>query len=140
VTEVPGFYVGMFRDDTRPGWCMLIGSGLPSLRNISRGRNTLPVTQKLRRAKRECTYHLFRNRQRPQLICAVAADRPLPGFLLPEHWLREGSLGPSDITPPGFHERATAAGIRLNGFYLFQRLRTGHELGQADNTSKNIAA
>jgi hypothetical protein len=90
--------------------------------------------------KRECTYHLFRNQQRPQLICAVATDRPLPGFLLLRHWLRKGLLGLSDIAPPGFRERTAASGIRLNGFYLFERLCTGHELGQADNTIRNRAA
>jgi hypothetical protein len=98
------------------------------------------VIQEPRGVKRECTYHLFRNRQRPQLICAVAAGRPLPGFLLPEQWLREGSLGPSGIAPPGFRERAAAAGIRLNGFYLFQGLHTGREFGQTRTTIRNRAA
>jgi hypothetical protein len=97
------------------------------------------VIQKPRRAKRECTYHLFRNRQRPQLLCAAAADLPLPGFLLPEHWLREGSLGPSDIAPRGFREQAAAAGIRLNSFYLFQGLHTGHGLSQTSTTIRNRA-
>jgi hypothetical protein len=131
----------MFRHDTRPGWCMLVGSGLPSLQNTSRwGRGILPVIQEPHGARREGTYHLFRNRQRPQLICAAAADRPLPGFLLPEHWLCEGSLDPSDIVPPGFHERAAVTGIRLNGFYLFQGLHTGHVLGQTRTTIRNRAA
>jgi hypothetical protein len=98
------------------------------------------VIQEPRGAKREGTYHVFRNRQRPQLICAAATDRPLPGFLLPEQWLLEGSLGPSDMAPPGFREQAAAAGIRLNGFYLFLGLRTEHELGQTRTTIRNRAA
>ena len=130
----------MFRHDTLAGQCMLVDSGLPSLWNASRGGSTLPVIQEPGGAKCECIYHLFRNKQRPQLICAVAADRPLPGFLLPEHWLREGSLGPSDSAPPGFRERAAVTGIRLNGFYLFHRLHTGRELGQVLNTTRNRAA
>jgi hypothetical protein len=90
--------------------------------------------------KRECTYQLFRNQQRPQLLCAVAADRPLPGFLLPEQWLREGTLGPSDAAPPGFRERAAVTGIRLNSYHLFQELRPGREFGQPLNTTRNRAA
>ncbi len=100
----------------------------------------MPAIQELSGTKRECIYHLFRNRQRPQLLCAGAADRPLPGFLLPEQWLREGPLGPSDAAPPGFQERAAVTGIRLNGFYLFQELRTGCELGESLNTTWTRAA
>jgi hypothetical protein len=102
--------------------------------------STLPVMREPRGTKREGTYHLFRNRQRPQLICAVATERPLPGFLLPEQWLCEGLLGPSDPAPSGFREHAAVTGIRLNGFYLFQGLRTMHELGQTRNTTRNRAA
>jgi hypothetical protein len=100
----------------------------------------LPAIQEPCGAKRECTYHLFRNRQRPQLLCAVAADRPLPGFLLPEQWLREGWLGPSDAAPLGFREQAAITGLRLNGYYLFQELRSGREPGQALNTTWTRAA
>ncbi len=100
----------------------------------------MPGPQEPGGTKRECTYRLFRNQQRPQLICAVATERPLPGFLLPKQWLLEGSLGPSDPAPPGFREHAAVTGIRFNGFYLFQRLRTMHELGQTRNTIRNRAA
>jgi hypothetical protein len=72
--------------------------------------------------------------------CAVAADRPLPGFLVPEQWLREGPLGPSDAAPLGFREQAAVTGMRLSGYYLFQELRTGHELGQSLNTTRIRAA
>jgi len=91
-------------------------------------------------AKRKGTYRLFRNKQRPQLICAVVTERPLPGFLLPEQWLCERSLGPSDPAPPGFREHAAVTGIRLNGFYLFQRLRTERELGHTRNSTRNRVA
>jgi hypothetical protein len=70
----------------------------------------------------------------------VATERPLPGFLLPEQWLCEGSLGPSDTAPPGFREQAAATGSRLNGFYLFQRLCSGHKFGETLNTIRNRAA
>jgi hypothetical protein len=70
----------------------------------------------------------------------VAADWPLPGFLLSEQWLREGPLGPLDAAPPGFRKRAAAVGMRLNGYYLFQELRTEREVGLICNTIRNRAA
>ncbi len=97
----------------------------------------MPGIQELGGAKRECTYRLFRNQQRPRLLCAVAAERPLPGFLLPGSWLRVGRLGPSDAAPPGFRERAAVAGMRLNGYYLFQELPTKRKLGPTCNTTRN---
>ena len=69
---------------------------------------------------RDCTYNLFRNRLRPELLCAVPEDRPVPGFLDPGGWRYERALRPSDKSPPGFEERAARAGVRFNGFYLFQ--------------------
>lgn len=119
---------------------MLVSIGLPSLKSISHGGSALPMTQEPPGAKRECAFHLFRNRQRPQLICAVATDHPLPGFLLSEQWLPEGSLGLSDPAPLGFRQQAAVTGILLNGFYLFQRLCMRHELGQPRNTNRNRAA
>jgi hypothetical protein len=100
----------------------------------------LPAISEPGGAQRECSYHLFRNRQRPQLLCAMAADRPLPEFLVPEQWLREGPLGPPDAAPLGFRERAAVTGMRLNGYYLFQELRPGREFGQPLNTTRNRAA
>jgi hypothetical protein len=91
----------------------------------------------VRAVVRDDTHQLFRNKLRPELICAVADHRPLPSFLSPEQWRREGSLGPSDVAPPGFREQAAVAGIQLNGFYLFQRLRTQHEVGQILNNTRN---
>ena len=73
-----------------------------------------------RPSARECTYNLFRNRQRPELLCAVPEDRPVPRFLGPGDWRFEGSLRPSDISPQGFEDRAARVGVRFNGFYLFQ--------------------
>jgi hypothetical protein len=107
------------------------------------GESALSAIQdqtKSRTEVRECTYHLFRNKQRPQLICAVADHRPMPAFLGPEQWLREGLLGPYAAAPPGFRERAAVTGMRLNGFYLFHRLRTGREHGQIRNTTRDRAA
>ena len=69
---------------------------------------------------RDCTYNLFRNRRRPDLICAVPEDRPVPGFVDPDVWSFERTLRPLDMSPPGFEDWAAQAGVRFNGFYLFQ--------------------
>lgn len=100
----------------------------------------MPAIQEPGGAKRECTYQLLRNRQRPQLLCAVAADCPLPGFLVPEQWLRDDPLCPSDVAPPGFQERAAVTGMQLKGYHLFQELRTARELGQSLDTAWTRAA
>lgn len=80
---------------------------------IQRSDSTKPVTA-------ECVYNLFRNRQRPELLCAVPEDRPVPGFVVAERWSVLRPLRPRDVPPPGFHSRAASAGVRFNGFYLFQ--------------------
>jgi hypothetical protein len=69
---------------------------------------------------RDCTYNLFRNKRRPAILCAVPEDHPVPGFLDPEQWAFECVLRPWDARPPGFYDRAANAGVRFNGFYLFQ--------------------
>jgi hypothetical protein len=51
------------------------------------GEDSVTVIDSPRLATAEiqtCTYNLFRNRQRPQLVCAVPEDRPVPGFVLAE--------------------------------------------------------
>jgi hypothetical protein len=69
---------------------------------------------------RECTYNLFRNRQRSELLCAVPEHRPVPSFLAPEDWTFEQPLDVAEPAPAGFDDRAAAVGVRFNGFYLFQ--------------------
>lgn len=69
---------------------------------------------------RDCTYNLFRNKQRAALLCAVPEHRPVPTFLNPEQWTFERTLQASDVSPPGFEDRAAHVGVRFNGFYLFQ--------------------
>ncbi|MBM6584347.1 hypothetical protein ILT44_29565 [Microvirga sp. BT689] len=65
-------------------------------------------------------FNLFRNKRRPEILCAVPEDCPLPGFIGAEQWVYERSLSPQDAKPPGFIERAAKTGVRFNGFYLFQ--------------------
>ena len=74
---------------------------------------------------RDCSYSLFENVDRPELLCAVPLDRPVPGFIQQEQWVFQGTLHPSDPQPPGFRSHAAQSGTRLNGFYLFQV--TSHE-------------
>lgn len=69
---------------------------------------------------RECAYNLFRNNERPKLFCAVPEDRSVPGFIGAEAWSFERVLRRQDVAPPGFHDRGARAGVRYNGFYLFQ--------------------
>jgi hypothetical protein len=81
---------------------------------------SIPLLASARSPARDCTYNLFRNRQRPELLCAVPEDRPVPGFLVPSEWRFERVLRPSDTNPSGFDNRASQVGVRFNGFYLFQ--------------------
>jgi hypothetical protein len=71
---------------------------------------------------RDCAYNLFRNRQRPQLFCAVPEDHPVPSFIEAEAWSFERVLRNQDVAPLGFHDRAARAGVRYNGFYLFHAI------------------
>jgi hypothetical protein len=68
------------------------------------------------------TYNLFRNRQRPDLLCAVPECTPVPRFLVNEEWSFENPLRDTQATPPGFNAKAANEGARLNGFYLFQMI------------------
>jgi len=83
----------------------------------------MPSVQHLASASsfaRDCTSNLFRNKQRTALFCAVPEHRPIPAFLNPDQWIFEQPLQASDLSPPGFEDRAASVGVRFNGFYLFQ--------------------
>ena len=68
-------------------------------------------------------YNLFRNKRRPDLLCAVPEDYPVPNFVIEQEWVFDRALRPTDTPPLGFHTKAAAAGVRFSGFYLFQLLR-----------------
>jgi hypothetical protein len=78
------------------------------------------------RAKRDCAYNLFQNKERPELICAVPQDRPVPQFLVAERWSFARSLHPEESAPPGFRDRAATTGARFSGFYLFHFVSITH--------------
>jgi hypothetical protein len=67
-----------------------------------------------------CGLNLFRDPRGPALVCAVPADRPVPGFL--NTWSFVRALQPGAELPLGYDEKAAAVGIRFNGFYLFQSI------------------
>ncbi len=75
----------------------------------------------------DCAYNLFRNRQQPELLCAVPEDRPVPNFLRWEQWTYERPLRSLKDRPAGFDGRGASAGVRFNGFYLFQTTATGRQ-------------
>lgn len=87
--------------------------------------SVLQPPARIRPEMRVCAYQLFRNQLRPQLFCATPENRPMPGFLAPEHWSFECLLRSWEIAPQGFREAAAASGVRLNGFYLFQSFSRG---------------
>jgi PAS domain-containing protein len=82
-------------------------------------------------------YNLFRNKKRPEILCAVPEDRPMPRFVDREQWTYAGSLQPQDTRPSGFHDKAASAGVRFNGFYLFQVTTS---LAKARTKEQNLVA
>ncbi len=78
--------------------------------------------------RRDCPYNLFRNKERPELLCAVPVDRPVPSFVVAEAWSFDRILQVQDVAPPGFHHRGARAGVRFNGYYLFYAVARHEEV------------
>jgi hypothetical protein len=70
----------------------------------------------------EYAYNLFRNREFPEIVCAVPEDCPVPDFIAAEQWTFEHPLRSEEPRPPGFHDKAAKTSVRFNGFYLFYAL------------------
>jgi hypothetical protein len=71
-------------------------------------------------------YNFFRLKSEPDLYCAIAQDRPIPGFIDANWEFVQG--GPTAVARmPGFRHERAHAGDRLNGFYLFEshEIRSG---------------
>ncbi len=81
-----------------------------------------PIQQKAQRQAEpsDYAYNLFRNKDLPDIVCAVPEDRPVPDFIRTDRWIFEQPLRPLDACPLGFHKAAAHVGVRFNGFYLFQ--------------------
>ena len=65
-------------------------------------------------------FNLFRHKLTSDLICAVPEDYPVPGFLEASTWAFAGKVSEPTTIPLVFRSKAAEAGVRFNGFYLFQ--------------------
>jgi hypothetical protein len=64
-------------------------------------------------------YNFFRLKNEPDLYCAIAQDRPVPGFIDASwEFVESGPVAVARM--PGFRPDRAHAGDRLNGFYLFE--------------------
>lgn len=70
----------------------------------------------------DCAYNLFRNKQLPEIVCAVPEDCPVPPFIDSKQWTFEQPLRPLEARPLGFNNKAAHTGVRFNGFYLFHTI------------------
>jgi hypothetical protein len=66
------------------------------------------------------SYNLFRHKGRNGLICAVPEERRVPVFLESPIWHYSGRIRDGADAPLGFDAKAADAGVRFNGFYLFE--------------------
>ncbi len=66
------------------------------------------------------TYNLFRSKCQTGVYCAVPEDCVVPGFLTGDRWEFSGKADRDEAIPVGFIGAAAEAGVRYNGFYLFE--------------------
>jgi len=64
-------------------------------------------------------YNLFRSEHLEELYCAVPEDRAVPRFVQAGAWCYARKL-PEEGAPQEFDRAAARAGVRFNGFHLFQ--------------------
>jgi hypothetical protein len=69
-------------------------------------------------------YNLFRNVERPELLCAVPEDRPVPAFTRGPQWEYGRRIDTLEADRLRFNRQAADASVRYNGFYLFQVILT----------------
>jgi hypothetical protein len=72
--------------------------------------------------------NLFRRRGTEDVYCAVPEDRIVPSFLKGHLWEFAGKLDERSAWPAGFNPTAAKAGIRYNGYYVFQRVPSPREV------------
>jgi hypothetical protein len=65
------------------------------------------------------TYNVFRAKGFNELCCAVTEAWPVPAFVTDAGWSFGGKLD-EGAGPRGFDPAVAEAGVRFNGFYLFQ--------------------
>lgn len=66
------------------------------------------------------SYNLFCLKSVRGLCCAVPETSAVPRFLSAERWTFDGTFDSESEVPGGFDDQAASAGVRFNGFYLFQ--------------------
>jgi hypothetical protein len=66
-----------------------------------------------------CAYNVFRRKQEPNLYCAVPEDKAVPSFVT-QGWEFAAKVTNPSEAPRGFQEHAARAGVRFNGYYVFQ--------------------
>jgi hypothetical protein len=71
------------------------------------------------------SYNLFRSNETDGLVCAVPEDRTVPHFVSEPFWVFEGRVDNTRGLPLGFDDKAAAAGVRFNGYYLYSNFRSG---------------
>jgi hypothetical protein len=79
-----------------------------------------PALASLGSARYWPAFNLFRHKLKPDLVCAVPEDYPVPGFIDGTTWAFAGKISEPTTIPLGFESKAAEAGVRFNGFYLFQ--------------------
>src|SRR5215203_3562601 len=80
-------------------------------------------------------YNLFRNAERPELLCAVSEDRPVPAFIRGPQWEYGRRIDTLEADRLRFNRQAAEASVRYNGFYLFQVILTPHVRPRPDHGS-----
>ncbi|RYB06453.1 hypothetical protein [Lichenibacterium ramalinae] len=66
-------------------------------------------------------WNMFKRREEGELWCAVPADTAVPRFLFSGEWDFSGQH-PEPRPLPGFQRTIALQSVRMNGFYLFQKL------------------
>ena len=79
-----------------------------------------PALASLGSARHWPAFNLFRHKLKPDLVYAVPEDYPVPGFIDGSTWAFAGKISEPTTIPLGFKSKAAEAGVRFNGFYLFQ--------------------
>ena len=79
-----------------------------------------PALASLGSARHWPAFNLFRHKLKPNLVCAVPEDCPVPGFLDPSTWEYVCTLREPTTPLPGFNRPAAEASIGFHGFYLFE--------------------
>ena len=83
--------------------------------------NPAPVETALPDIYAACpAYNLFRRRQKPDVLCAVPEDRPVPSFVNANGWEFVGKADEPATVPLGFNQKAATVSVRNNGYYLFE--------------------